>query len=199
MDRKLFFLAGYAYFNLMISPKPGVILISDPFLKDPNFMRTVVLLCEHNAEGSFGFVLNRPFSQRLSDFIPDLEGYEVPVFYGGPVQPETLHFVHDIPELTDDAALVANGVYWGGKFERVIKKIHDRTLDLKRIRFFLGYSGWSDGQLDEEMDQKSWLTTAANHQLVFKSLPAEAWADAIHQLDSNYHEIVNYPIDPLLN
>lgn len=162
-------------------------------------MRSVVLLCAHNNEGSFGFVLNRPYQQTLSDFIPDLEGYEVPLFYGGPVQPETLHFVHDIPDLTEDAALVASGVYWGGKFETVMKKIHDRSLDLRRIRFFLGYSGWSQGQLNEEMEQKSWLITAASPQLVFKSKPKQAWADAIRQLDRNFHEIVNYPIDPQLN
>ncbi len=187
------------YFNVMINPESGIMLISDPFLKDPNFMRTVVLLCEHNPDGSFGFVLNRPFEQRLDDFIPELNGYSIPVYYGGPVQTDTLHFIHALPDLIPDGINVAEGVYWGGDFQRVIALIRERALDLERIRFFLGYSGWSNGQLDDEMNEKSWLTVAGNHRLVFHGKPAEIWKEAVKELDETFHEIINYPIDPQLN
>lgn len=183
----------------MIQPSSGVILISDPFLKDPNFMRTVVLLCEHNLDGSFGFVLNRPFKQRLDDFIPELDGYSIPVYYGGPVQTDTLHFIHGMPDLIGEGLSIADGVYWGGDFQQVIALIRERALDLNRIRFFLGYSGWSNGQLNDELAEKSWLTVSGNDRLVFHDDPAAVWKDAVKELDETFHEIINYPIDPQLN
>ncbi|OYW19022.1 MAG: hypothetical protein B7Z54_04795, partial [Sphingobacteriales bacterium 12-47-4] len=76
----------------MIDPGKGILLISDPFLQDPNFMRTVVLLCEHQEEGSFGFVLNRLHSTTMDQLIPDLDDHPIPVYYGGPVQLDTIHF-----------------------------------------------------------------------------------------------------------
>ena len=82
----------------MIEPAPGILLIADPFLKDPNFLRTVVFLCEHKEEGSFGFVLNRQYVNTLDELIPELEGFKIPVYYGGPVQPDTIHFLHEYPE-----------------------------------------------------------------------------------------------------
>ena len=82
----------------MIDPASGILLIADPFLKDPNFLRTVVLLCEHQTEGSFGFVLNRPIQNTLDELIPELEGHPIPVFDGGPVQKDSLHFLHQLPD-----------------------------------------------------------------------------------------------------
>jgi len=183
----------------MITPAPGTILISDPFLKDPNFKRTVVFLCDHRDEGSFGFVLNRPYAQTLDQLLPDLEGFTIPVYYGGPVQTDTLHFIHSLPQLIEDGQEVTDGVFWGGNFEQVLSLIRNRTLDIASIRFFLGYSGWSNGQLDGELEEKSWLTANANHNLVFHPQPEVAWKDAVKLLGKEYHEIINYPIDPQLN
>ncbi|HEX2627588.1 MAG TPA: YqgE/AlgH family protein, partial [Chitinophagaceae bacterium] len=82
----------------MIDPGPGILLIADPFLKDPNFLRTVVFLCEHKEEGSFGFVLNRQYQNTLDELIPELEEHKFPVYYGGPVQQDTIHFLHQYPD-----------------------------------------------------------------------------------------------------
>jgi putative transcriptional regulator len=183
----------------MIELAPGVVLISDPFLKDPNFMRTAVFLCEHNEYGSFGFVLNRRFKQRLDAFIPDLPGAPIPVYYGGPVQPNTLHFVHDIPALYEESAEVIPGVHWGGDFRKIIDLIKAQQLDLDKIRFFLGYSGWSEGQLAGELEEKSWLVAKGSAALVFHPEPAEVWKAAVRQLDESFHQIIHYPIDPQLN
>ncbi|HEX3023718.1 MAG TPA: YqgE/AlgH family protein, partial [Chitinophagaceae bacterium] len=97
----------------MIDLATGVLLISDPFLKDPNFLRTVVVLCDHQYEGSFGFVLNKLYEQKIGELVPDLEGIDFPVYYGGPVQTNTLHFLHQRPELIDGGVLVTDNVYWG--------------------------------------------------------------------------------------
>ncbi len=162
-------------------------------------MRTVVLLCEHNPDGSFGFVLNRPFKQRLDDFIPELEGFSIPVYYGGPVQPDSLHFIHSMPDLIPEGHLITDGIYWGGDFQQVIELIRNRELDLNCIRFFLGYSGWSSGQLSDEISEKSWLMVEGKERLVFHETPERIWKEAVKELDESFHEIINYPIDPQLN
>ena len=187
------------YFTYMNEVNAGTILISDPFLRDPNFMRTAVFVCEHTAVGTLGFVLNRPFEQKLEEFVPDLEGYHIPVHYGGPVQPDTLHFLHNIPELRQDAQCVIDGVYWGGDFLQLVPLIQQRKLDLDRIRFYLGYSGWSEGQLDGEINEKTWLTVSGSKDLVFHQEPTDVWREAVRRLDKSFHPIINYPIDPRLN
>src|SRR6266576_939653 len=102
----------------MISPARGTLLIANPFLKDPNFMRTVIFLCEHQEEGTFGFVLNKKFSKTLDELLPDMEEFKIPVYVGGPVQMETLHFLHQYPDLGGEEVL--KGVYWGGNFETLL-------------------------------------------------------------------------------
>lgn len=183
----------------MIEPGPGILLIADPFLKDPNFLRSVVLLCEHQAEGSFGFVLNRPADHTLDELIPELEGYPIPVFEGGPVEKNTLHFLHQLPEEIPGGQEVLNGVFWGGDFEAVIRLLQEGKLGKDSIRFYLGYSGWGSGQLAGEMEEKTWLTVAAARSLIFHPLYNDIWKDALRQLGGDYAQMIHYPIDPQLN
>ena len=183
----------------MIEPAPGVLLIADPFLKDPNFLRTVVFLCEHKEEGSFGFVLNRQYENTLDELIPELEGHKLPVYYGGPVQLDSLHFLHQYPELIPGGQEVIKGVYWGGDFEALVNLIKKNEIDEKKIRFYIGYSGWSEGQLDGEMKEKTWLTVKASSKLVFHNDHQEIWKDSLKHLGGDYEIMVNFPIDPQLN
>lgn len=183
----------------MTQPAAGVLLIADPFLKDPNFMRTVVLLTEHQEEGTVGFVLNRQYENTLDELLPDMVGFSVPVYYGGPVQMNTIHFLHCQPMLVPGGVEIMPGVYWGGDFESVLQHLKDGTLDVNDIRFFIGYSGWSAGQLDGEMDEKTWLTVAATNELIFHPNAEEIWKDAIKHLGGEYEMMINFPIDPQLN
>src|SRR5580765_4298520 len=113
----------------MIELSPGILLISDPFLKDPNFMRTVVFLCEHQEQGSFGFVLNRKYENTLDELIPELEGHQLPLFYVGPVQMDTIHFLHQYPDEFPGEKEVRKGIFWGGDFEKVVERIKNEELD----------------------------------------------------------------------
>ncbi len=183
----------------MIDPGPGILLIADPFLKDPNFLRTVVLLCDHKEEGSFGFVLNKKIEQTLDELLNNFDGFPLPVFYGGPVQTDTIHFVHQYPDLIPEALKVSDGIYWGGNFETVTALIKNNSLDPKKIKFFIGYSGWSDGQLGDEMKEKSWLTVDATKNLVFNTKDTEVWKSSLIHLGGDYEMMVNFPIDPQLN
>ncbi len=183
----------------MIDLAPGVLLIADPFLKDPNFLRTVVFLCEHKEEGSFGFVLNRKYENTLDELIPELEGHHLPVYYGGPVQMDTIHFLHQYPIEIPGGQEVIKGVYWGGDFEAVVNMIKNNELDQNKIRFYIGYSGWSMGQLTDEMNEKSWLTVEATRKLIFHRNFEEIWKDSLKHLGGDYEIMVNFPIDPQLN
>ncbi len=183
----------------MIEPGPGILLIADPFLKDPNFLRTVVFLCEHKEEGSFGFVLNRKHENTLDELIPGLEGHIFPVYYGGPVQQDTIHFLHQYPGDIPGGVEVLKGVYWGGNFDNLVDLIKKGEIDPARIRFFIGYSGWSDGQLEEERKERSWLTVKAKRRLVFHPNHEDIWKEALKELGGEYEMMINFPIDPQLN
>jgi putative transcriptional regulator len=183
----------------MIDPASGILLIADPFLKDPNFLRAVVLLCEHQTEGSFGFVLNRPLKNTLDELIPELEGHPIQVFDGGPVQKDSLHFLHQLPDEIPGGQEIVPGVFWGGDFDAVITLLQEGRMDPDKIRFFIGYSGWGEGQLNTEMTEKTWLTVAANQKLIFLEKHEEIWKESLRHLGGEFEMMINYPLDPQLN
>lgn len=185
--------------QIMDKIQPGTILIADPFLKDPNFLRTVIFLCDHNKDGSFGFVLNRKLEYTIGDLIRDLEGCDFPVYYGGPVQQNTIHFLHRCPDLITGGEEIISGIYWGGEFDELIYLLKKDKLNFSDIRLFLGYSGWGEGQLDNEQNEKTWLTTYGNSKLIFPVDTSSTWKEAIKQLGGKYEQLINYPIDPHLN
>lgn len=178
---------------------PGNLLIADPFLRDPNFMRSVVFVCDHKEEGSFGFVLTRKFEQPLGELITGVETSDFPVYYGGPVQLNTLHFLHQRPDLIDGGAVVTDNIFWGGDFETVVQLIKDNLLTRREIRFFIGYSGWGEGQLETEMKSKSWITGEGTRKIIFPANVDNTWKEALKQLGGEYERMINYPIDPQLN
>ncbi len=183
----------------MIEPAENILLIADPFLKDPNFMRTVVYLCRHSEEGSFGFVLNKMFEQTLDELINGLEGIEIPVYYGGPVQTDTIHYLHQYPDLIPECYQVSDEIYWGGDFETVKELLRNNRIDRNKIKFFIGYSGWEKEQLTQELTESSWLTVSANRKLVFETDIDEVWKESLKHLGGKYEMLINYPIDPQLN
>jgi putative transcriptional regulator len=183
----------------MIDPAPGVLLIADPFLKDPNFLRTVVFICEHNAEGSFGYVLNRQYVNTLDQFLPGLEEYKLPVYYGGPVQQDSIHFLHQYPVEIPGGEEVMKGIYWGGNFDALIDVIKSPSFNPDKIRLFIGYSGWDAGQLTEEINEKTWLTVEATKQIIFQKNYDSIWKDSLKLLGGDYEMMANFPTDPQLN
>lgn len=183
----------------MVDPAPGILLIADPFLKDPNFLRTVVILCDHREEGSFGFVLNRKYENTLDELVPDVEGFKLPVYYGGPVQLDTIHFLHQYPKEIPGGEEVMKGIYWGGDFVKAVDMIKNGEMDFQKIRFFIGYSGWGTGQLNEELKEKSWLTVKANRKLIFLTRAEEIWKESLKHLGGDYEMMIHFPTDPQLN
>lgn len=183
----------------MHSPAQGTLLIADPFLKDPNFSRTVVILCEYKEEGTIGFVVNRLAGQTLDELIPELTFEKIPVHYGGPVQLDTIHFLHQSPELIEDGVEIIKGIYWGGNFEKAIQLINEGKLAHDQIRFFIGYSGWSKQQLEAELNEKSWILSRASTGLIFKLDEDFIWKESLRKLGDNFAIMANFPLDPSLN
>ncbi len=182
-----------------IKPERGRLLISEPFLPDPNFERTVVLLCEHNEDGSFGFVLNKPSILKVSEVMEDLATLDSVVYVGGPVQQDTLHFIHRNATL-ENAVEIVTGIQWGGAFENLMLLLETHQIDQKDIRFFLGYSGWGPGQLDAELDQDSWIVCDyVTDQLLFDTEPEIMWRKALENMGGRFSVYSNYPVDPRLN
>jgi putative transcriptional regulator len=182
-----------------VKPKKGSILVSEPYLADPNFERTIILLCEHNAEGSFGFVLNKPSQAKITDLIEGMKNFDDTVYVGGPVQQDTLHYIHRLDTL-EGAVEIGNGIYWGGNFEQLNLLLLSQKLTDADLKFYLGYSGWSEGQLEEELKANSWIVSDnVDEKLVFETNPEIMWQMALKAMGGRFSVYSNYPVDPRLN
>ena len=179
-------------------PAAGTLLIAPPMVRDSNFSRSVVLLCEHRADGSFGLVLNRPLPVDLSDILEGLKGGDQ-VSMGGPVQRDTLHFLHRHGDAVTGSIEVTAGVYWGGDFEAVRLLIESELTSKRKLRFFLGYAGWSAGQLEAEIQAGGWFLAQAEVALVFPSDPKGLWRTALRRMGGEYALLVNFPDHPRVN
>lgn len=185
---------------LPITPTKGKLLIAEPTLTgDVSFNRSVILLAEHNAEGSVGFILNKPLEYYISDLISEIN---VPfrVFNGGPVEQDNLYFIHKVPHLIKDSIEISDGIFWGGDFDNIVELLNEEIINEKDIRFFLGYSGWATFQLDKELDSKSWvvLPNAYQSDLIQKSSVA-FWKEKMMELGGEYLIWSNAPENPNLN
>lgn len=173
-------------------------------MSDANFKRSVVLLCQHNKEETFGFILNRQlglsFSNKFSNALPEVAYLNAPIYFGGPVEPDTLHYLHLLGDEIIGSEEVADGVFWGGSYETLKTLLKEEKIKRDQIRFFLGYSGWSASQMDEELEQKSWIVTNAQCSDIFNDSNDEnLWANILKDMGGDYKSIANYPENPNWN
>jgi putative transcriptional regulator len=177
------------------TPHSGQLLVSEPFLSDPNFRKTVILLCEHEPQGSVGFVLNKLLETNTDEVIPGLLNHNFPIYYGGPVEQNTLHFVHRCGKLIDDSFPIGEGVYWGGNIELINDLIEKGEATLDDFKFFIGYSGWAEGQLTDEIEAKSWWLTSIDANIVFGENIEELWPAAVKKLGPDFAYLADSPDD----
>lgn len=186
--------------NDLYKPEKGKILISEPFMIDPSFKRTIVLLCEHdNSEGTLGFILNKPTDLTINQLVEDLPEFEAPVFYGGPVQLNTLQFVHRAGDIIEGSIKIKDGLYWGGSFEILKLLIESGHVHPSDFRFFIGYSGWSASQLENEMKVKSWIVTSSKVEDIFSDEPDKLWRDTLKGMGKKFSILASFPEDPSVN
>lgn len=176
----------------------GTLLISEPMMADPNFRRTIVLLCEHNEEGSFGLVLNETLPYNLSEVLEYNGNFDAPLRIGGPCEPQTLHVLHTYQDLPE-SLYITNGLYWGADFEELERRMTLGLLSSDQIAFFLGYSGWSAGQLENEIRHNDWILTEAKPEWVFSGVGTQVWRQVLRQMGGAFGILANFPDDPRLN
>jgi len=181
-------------------PSKGDLLISEPFLPDSNFERSVILLCEHDENGSFGFVLNDLSALKLEEVIEDGAGLIDELFVGGPVQQDTLHIIHRCGDKIQGSQKVNDNIFWGGDFEELIFQLNTKQINQSDVRFFLGYSGWSSGQLMDEINAKSWIVykQPTSHQ-IFDLDASSLWRIILKEMGGKFKMFASYPSDPRMN
>jgi putative transcriptional regulator len=186
-------------FKNQMPPEKGRLLIANPFMPDPNFRRSVVLLTEHNEEGTMGFILNKPVDITLREVTQDVLPSDTGLYFGGPVQLDTLHFIHRYGSELEGAVPVCDGVYWGGDVEQLKTLVYNTQCMEEDFRFLIGYSGWSAKQLVEELEEGSWIVCLAHQELIFGISANEMWRHVLRSLGNEYAVIANFPEDPRLN
>ncbi len=178
----------------------GCILISEPFLPDPNFERTVILVCDHTKEGTVGFILNRPAEIKLGDVVEEFEDGEKTIYVGGPVEQNTMHFIHRIPQQLESSFALGEGIFWGGDFEILKSLVNTKQVTLDDVRFFLGYSGWAPRQLRNEIEKNTWFVYKPERLTEIWELdPDDLWRVILKKMGGKFKMISNYPVDPRLN
>ena len=166
---------------------------------DYYFGRAVVLLAEHNEEGSFGVIMNKPVTATFNEVLKDFPKFDAPMYLGGPVETDSLFYIHTLGEQLEGAAKILDGLFWGGDIEALKEMILLKKVEPKDIRFFIGYSGWGAEQLDTELKRNSWVITRSSRKRLLSLDPDVMWERLLSKMGDNYKYWNKFPIDPTLN
>jgi len=180
--------------------KPGTLLLAEPFMADENFRRSVILICRHDEDGTHGLLLNKPIKLRIQDLLNNFPlDFDAKLLLGGPVGTDVIQTVHNQGILLPDSVKLSDGVFWGGNFEQLKKYIRLGTMKTQHVRFFLGYSGWTPGQLEEELKENSWIIADGASDALFYSSSNTMWQDVLTKMGGIYKTMAGYPESPILN
>lgn len=180
-------------------PGKGKILISEPFLPDTFFNRSIVYLTDHTPQGSVGFILNKKLDLQVSTAIEGFEGWNENLNMGGPVAPDTLHYLHNLGDLIPNSIQVEGSIFWGGDIESIKDLIKTKQIKQSQIRFFLGYSGWSAGQLERELKENSWVIAKVNSNTVMNNSGDDNWKKVLRSFNNKYRMWADFPDSPDMN
>ena len=181
-----------------LKPSKGKVLISAPHLTDV-FKKSVIFLTEHNENGSVGFVINKPLRYKLKDIIDEFPDFEARVFFGGPVQTELVNFIHKSGDNLNGGYEVIDGVFWGGNFEILKLLVDSNKIEAEDFLFFVGYAGWSQNQLEDELKVNSWYVTECKEEYLFSEEPEKLWHKILKEMGGEYSIISTFPDDPSVN
>lgn len=180
--------------------KKGRVLIADPFSDDEYFGRAVVYLCEHNEEGSFGFVLNNYIGLKLEEVAKNFPKLDTKVSIGGPVHTENIYFIHTIGDAIPDSQLVEDGIYLGGDYDTLLQMIDENKVSTNQVRFFLGFSGWSKDQLQSEIKEHAWIVgSVLNSGEIMDVAIDDLWSHYMRRQGKKYDILAKFPKDINLN
>lgn len=184
-----------------VDPQKGRILVAEPFLPGSYFNRSVIFLVAHSEKGAVGFILNKKVEYPIHEIIPDFPDFDAEVYIGGPVSTDSIYFIHSLGDEISGSIHVKDNIYWGGDFDQLKNKISLGMVKPDQVRFFMGYSGWDEGQLEEELKENSWLVSEIEQQHVMSDLQRakEMWLDNVRAIGGKYLMWENYPENPSMN
>ncbi len=182
-----------------ILPAKGRVLLSEPLMGDYFFGRSVVLIGEHNNEGTFGLIVNKTVNTKLNDILPDFPPFDSPLYLGGPVETNRLFVLHSLGNEIPGSQEILNGLFWGGNMDDIKNMITLGLTDSSKIRFFLGYSGWKAGQLESELKRNSWVITRTTGDNIFNTEPTRLWDNLVKKLGNEYSYWEKFPENPSNN
>ena len=170
-----------------VVPSRGKVLISEPFLYEEMFGRSVILLVDHSTDGTMGLVLNKPLPLSLNDVLKEFKDINnIPIYKGGPLSTDTLFYLHTLKDV-EDSLQIGKGVYLNGDFDAIRRYILQGNDIDGKIRFFLGYSGWEHDQLCQEIEENTWLIGSTGiSSLMDEKGSAELWKNVLGQLGGKY-------------
>ena len=182
-----------------VLPSRGKILISEPFLRDATFGRSVILLIDHTDEGTMGLIINKPLPIFVNDIIKEFKYIDdIPLYKGGPVATDTLFYLHTLANISG-AIPVSKGLYLNGDFDEIKKYILQGNKVDQHIRFFLGYSGWESEQLSTELKENTWLVSKEENAYLMNGDTKDMWKKALEKLGSKYEAWSRFPRVPTFN
>ena len=181
-----------------LAPRQGCIIISEPFLAGNFFSRSTVLLAEYSENGAVGFILNKPVKAKINRLFRLSSGFTPELYIGGPVGSDSLFYIHTLGHKIKESIHIKDELYWGGDFESVKLALELDVSNAAQIKFFLGYSGWSPGQLENEIKENSWLVAEADTKLVMNS-DRNFWLESVKNAGGHYETWQNFPEDPNSN
>ncbi len=180
-------------------PEKGKILISEPFLPDTFFNRSIVYLTDHTPQGSVGFILNKKLDLKISSALEGFENWDEILGMGGPVAPDTLHYLHNLGDAIPNCIPIEGEIWWGGDIDAIRDLIKSGKINKTQIRFFLGYSGWSAGQLEKELKENSWVIAKVDSKIVLNSKGDDIWKKVLRSFKNKYRMWADFPDSPEMN
>jgi len=183
----------------MLNLKKGRLLISEPSLSDPTFFKSIILITHHSSDESIGLVLNQPTKINLNEILNDVPLNDLPVYIGGPVERNAIQFIHTLGKIVPNTQEIIKGLYWGGEFEEILTLMSQNKISRNQIRFFAGYSGWGEDQLNQEIRENGWIIHDAKINICMKYSTDKIWSDLIKTKKEKYAIWANMPKNPSLN
>jgi len=182
-----------------VAPRQGHILIAEPFLAGTYFNRSIILLATYGEQGAIGFILNKKVDYPVEDLFVNFPDFDSEIHIGGPVGTDSIYFIHTLGDSIPGSINIKDNLYWGGDFEVLKTKIKLGLVSSQQVRFFLGYSGWDAGQLEEEINENSWLVADVSQDDMMTIDENVMWAKSVRDMGGKYSMWENFPENPSLN
>ena len=177
----------------------GDVLISEPFMNDFHFRRSVILIIDNNEEGSLGVIFNKRLTIPFNEIVQGFPEFKADVYLGGPVETDRIFFIHTIGEMIPDSYKISDGLYWSGNVNALKAMIKMDLIKPHEVRFYVGYAGWDSGQLRNELKANTWLVGKFSSKQLLTTIPGKMWKNFVKQMGKRYMLWDKFPVNPSEN